>query len=69
MNGDKAFVDANVLVYGHDVDSGPEHQIARRILLDLWQQKKGVRSGQFEGVKAAAYLRSCWELKKGEAWG
>jgi predicted nucleic acid-binding protein len=48
MNGDKAFVDANFLVYGHDVDSGPKHQIARRILLDLWQQKKGVRSGQFE---------------------
>jgi predicted nucleic acid-binding protein len=46
MNGDKIFVDTNVLVYGHDVDSGPKHQIARRVLLDLWQQKKGVLSGQ-----------------------
>jgi len=42
MNGDKIFVDTNVLVYGHDVDSGPKNQIARRVLLDLWQQKKGV---------------------------
>ncbi len=46
MNGDKVFVDTNVLVYGHDVDSGPKHKIARRILLDLWQQKKGVLSSQ-----------------------
>jgi predicted nucleic acid-binding protein len=46
MDCDKVFVDTNVLVYGHDVDSGPKHQIARRILLDLWQQKKGVLSGQ-----------------------
>lgn len=46
MNGDKIFVDTNVLVYGHDVDAGPKHQIARRLLLDLWQQKKGVLSGQ-----------------------
>ena len=46
MNGDKIFVDTNVLVYGHDVDSGPKHQIARRVLLDLWQQKKGVLSSQ-----------------------
>lgn len=40
MNGDKIFVDTNVLVYGHDVDSGPKHPIARGVLLDLWQQKK-----------------------------
>jgi predicted nucleic acid-binding protein len=46
MNADKIFVDTNVLVYGHDVDSGPKHQIARQVLLDLWQQKKGVLSGQ-----------------------
>jgi len=46
MNGDKVFVDTNVLVYGHDVDSGPKHKIARRLLLDLWQQKKGVLSSQ-----------------------
>jgi predicted nucleic acid-binding protein len=46
MNGDKIFVDTNVLVYGHDVDSGSKHQVAKRVLLDLWQQKKGVLSGQ-----------------------
>jgi predicted nucleic acid-binding protein len=46
MNGDKIFVDTNVLVYGHDVDSGPKHQIARRVLMDLWQEKQGVLSMQ-----------------------
>jgi len=46
MNGDKIFVDTNILVYGHDVDSGPKYQTARRILTDLWQEKRGVLSTQ-----------------------
>ena len=46
MNGDKIFVDTNVLVYGHDVDSGPKHQIAQRVLMNLWQEKQGVLSMQ-----------------------
>ena len=46
MNGDKIFVDTNVLVYGHDVDSGPKHQIAQRVLMDLWQEKQGLLSMQ-----------------------
>jgi predicted nucleic acid-binding protein len=46
MYGDKIFVDTNVLVYGHDADSGPKHQIARRVLMDLWQEKQGVLSVQ-----------------------
>ena len=46
MPGDKIFVDTNILVYGHDVDSGSKHQTARHLLLDLWQEKKGVLSTQ-----------------------
>jgi len=32
MNGDKIFVDTNILVYGHDADAGQKHQIARNLL-------------------------------------
>ncbi len=46
MNEDKIFVDTNVLVYGHDIDAGQKHQIARNILIDLWEQRTGVLSVQ-----------------------
>jgi predicted nucleic acid-binding protein len=46
MNGDRIFVDTNILVYGHDVDSGPKNHAARRILMELWQEKQGVLSTQ-----------------------
>ena len=43
MSG-KTFVDTNVLIYAHDVDANGKHQIARRILRDLWSQRTGVLS-------------------------
>ncbi len=46
MNEDKIFVDTNVLVYGHDVDAGRKHEIARRLLFDLWDSRNGVLSIQ-----------------------
>ncbi|MBM4331526.1 MAG: PIN domain-containing protein [Deltaproteobacteria bacterium] len=46
MNGNKNFIDTNILVYGHDVDAGPKHQIAQSILMDLWKQRNGVISVQ-----------------------
>ena len=46
MNVDKIFVDTNILVYGHDVYSGQKHQIARGLLIDLWNQRTGVLSVQ-----------------------
>jgi len=46
MNEDKIFVDANVLVYGHDVDAGQKHQIAQGLLMDLWNNRTGVLSVQ-----------------------
>jgi len=46
MNGDKLFVDTNILVYGHDVDAGQKHQIARSALVELWEQRTGVMSVQ-----------------------
>jgi len=46
MNGDKIFIDTNILVYGHDVDAGQKHQIARSTLVELWEQRTGVMSVQ-----------------------
>ena len=46
MNGDKIFIDTNILVYGHDVDAGQKHQVARSILVKLWEQRTGVMSVQ-----------------------
>jgi predicted nucleic acid-binding protein len=46
MNEDKVFVDTNVLVYGHDVDAGQKHIIARGLLMDLWNHRNGVISVQ-----------------------
>jgi len=46
MNGDRIFIDTNILVYGHDVDAGQKHQIARSTLVELWEQRTGVMSVQ-----------------------
>jgi predicted nucleic acid-binding protein len=45
MNG-KTFVDTNVLIYAHDVDSKSKHEIARNILRELWSERTGVLSMQ-----------------------
>jgi predicted nucleic acid-binding protein len=42
----KVFIDTNVLVYAHDVDAGRKHQIAKRIVHDLSQQRVGILSTQ-----------------------
>jgi predicted nucleic acid-binding protein len=41
-----AFVDTNVLVYAEDRDAGERHERARRLVLDLWDQRSGVLSVQ-----------------------
>lgn len=43
---DKAFVDTNILVYAHDVDAGHRHQIAARLVSDLWETRRAVISTQ-----------------------
>jgi predicted nucleic acid-binding protein len=45
MSG-KAFVDTNVLIYGHDVDSAAKHQSAKRVLKELWNTRTGALSTQ-----------------------
>lgn len=45
MSG-KVFVDTNVLIYAHDVDSAGKHETAKRILRDLWNTRTGTLSAQ-----------------------
>lgn len=45
MSG-KTFVDTNVLIYAHDVDAGRKHEIARKVLRELWTERTGVLSTQ-----------------------
>jgi predicted nucleic acid-binding protein len=43
---DKVFVDTNVLIYAHDKDAGAKHEIARKIIQELWEEQTGVLSVQ-----------------------
>jgi predicted nucleic acid-binding protein len=42
----KAFVDSNVLIYGHDADAGRKRDVAKGLLRDLWLTRTGVLSTQ-----------------------
>jgi len=42
----RTFVDANVLIYAHDVDSKSKHATAKNILRELWSDHTGVLSMQ-----------------------
>jgi predicted nucleic acid-binding protein len=42
----KIFVDTNIIIYAHDLDSGPKHDIAKTIIEDLWEEKSGILSTQ-----------------------
>jgi predicted nucleic acid-binding protein len=43
---DKTFVDTNVLIYAHDIDAGAKHEIAQRIMRELWSERAGLLSTQ-----------------------
>ena len=43
---DKTFVDTNVLIYAHDVDAKSKHEVAKKILGELWGERGGVLSTQ-----------------------
>jgi predicted nucleic acid-binding protein len=43
---DKTFVDTNILVYAHDLDSGKKHDIAQKSIMNLWDTGTGVISTQ-----------------------
>jgi predicted nucleic acid-binding protein len=43
---DKVFVDTNVLVYAHDLDAGQRHDVAVRLVSELWETRTAVISTQ-----------------------
>jgi predicted nucleic acid-binding protein len=56
---DKTFVDTNVLNYAHDVDAKAKHEVAKRVLRELWSQRTGVLSMQ---VLQAFYVNVTWKI-------
>lgn len=46
MKGDRVFVDTNIIVYAHDNSAGQKHNVARNILLNLWEARQGILSTQ-----------------------
>ena len=45
MNG-RIFVDTNILIYAHDLDSAVKHETAASLLRQLWEEETGVLSTQ-----------------------
>jgi predicted nucleic acid-binding protein len=43
---DKYFVDTNVLIYAHDRSAGLRHELARKLIEQLWISGQGVLSTQ-----------------------
>ncbi len=42
----KVFLDANILVYAHDISAGSKHDVARDMMAGLWKRGGGVLSTQ-----------------------
>jgi predicted nucleic acid-binding protein len=43
---DRVFVDTNILIYAHDLDSGTKNKKASRLLFNLWEAGTGILSIQ-----------------------
>ncbi|RPI80041.1 MAG: PIN domain-containing protein [Desulfobacteraceae bacterium] len=43
---DKKFLDTNVIVYAYDSSAGEKHQLARTLLVEMWDSGAGVISTQ-----------------------
>jgi predicted nucleic acid-binding protein len=46
MSGERVFLDTNIIVYAYDRDAGRKHEIARNLLIELWNAEGGVLSTQ-----------------------
>jgi predicted nucleic acid-binding protein len=42
----KTFIDTNILIYAHDVDAKSKHDVAQRVLAELWEERTGALSMQ-----------------------
>ena len=43
---DKVFLDTNILIYAHDQDAGPKHDVALSIIKKIWETETGIISTQ-----------------------
>ena len=43
---DKTFVDTSILIWAHDIDDRSKHEVAKRILSELWNRRTGALSVQ-----------------------
>jgi predicted nucleic acid-binding protein len=46
MSGNKTFLDTNIIVYAFDTSAKRKHEIAKQILIDLWDSGRGLLSTQ-----------------------
>jgi predicted nucleic acid-binding protein len=56
-----SFVDTNILIYAEDRDAKRKHEIARDLVLELWNERSGVVSVQ---VLQEFYVNVTRKLKK-----
>jgi predicted nucleic acid-binding protein len=56
-----SFVDTNILIYAEDRDAKGKHEVARSLILDLWESREGVVSVQ---VLHEFYVNVTKKLKK-----
>ena len=46
MRGDKVFLDTNIIIYAYDVSAKKKQEIAKKIMIDLWDSGLGLISTQ-----------------------
>ena len=46
MPDDKVFLDTNIIIYAYDLTAGEKHEVAKKIILDLWDSGLGTISTQ-----------------------
>jgi predicted nucleic acid-binding protein len=56
-----SFVDTNILIYAEDRDAKRRHEVARDLILNLWDERSGVLSIQ---VLQEFYVNATRKLKK-----
>jgi predicted nucleic acid-binding protein len=49
MSGERVFLDTNILIYAYDRETVRKHEVARDLLIDLWNGGGGVLSAQILG--------------------
>ena len=44
MQGDKVFLDTNIMIYAYDISAGEKHEIAKNHVIDFWNSRLGLIS-------------------------